>query len=103
MRGRIPANHLDRSLQLFSVIAIASSPEGAQELMRMGLQKRGAGSHDFSSLASLVPWGRNLIETAMGCGKRWELGERTLAGGLPGPIDIHHHILLVATIPQAAD
>src|SRR5205807_6370901 len=78
------------------------SPKGAQELMGMGLQKRRAGAHDFSSLASLVPWSGNLIETAMGYGKRWEVGKRTLASGLPGPIDIHHHIRLVATIPQAA-
>ena len=53
--------------------------------------------------ASLVPRGRHLIETAMGCGKRWEVGERTRARGLPGPLDIHDHILLVAPIPQAAD
>src|SRR5450759_1134611 len=100
VRGRIPDHHLDRSFQFFSVIPIASSPKGTQEVMGMSLQKRGAGSHHFSSLASLLPWSRHLIETTMGCGKRWEVGERTLASSLPGPIDIHHHILLVDTIPQ---
>ena len=50
MRGRIPDHHLDRSFQFFSVIPIASSPKGTQEVMGMSLQKRRAGSHDFSTL-----------------------------------------------------
>ena len=99
----VPGDDLESPLQFFPVIAVASSPKSTQELMRMGLQKRGAGSHDFPPLASLVSWGRNLGETSMRGGQRWELRECALTSGLPGSIDIYHHILLVKTIPQAAD
>jgi hypothetical protein len=37
-----------------AVVAIARAPKGAQELMGMRLQKRGAGTQHFSSLAPLV-------------------------------------------------
>src|SRR5216684_6973627 len=68
VRRCVTGDDLESPLQFFPVIAVARSPKRAQELMRMGLQKRGAGSHDFPPLASLVPWGCNLIETAMGGG-----------------------------------
>src|SRR5207249_1593304 len=33
---------------------------------------------------------------------RWEMGKRTLASRLFGPVHIHDHVLLVETIPQPA-
>ncbi len=54
LRRRIPANHLKSAFEFSPVVTIARSPKGAQELMRMCLQNRGAGSHHFPSLAPLV-------------------------------------------------
>ncbi len=54
VRRRILSDHLQSALQFCAVVAIARSPKGAQELMGMRLQQRGAGAHHFPSLAPLV-------------------------------------------------
>ncbi len=100
VRRRIPGDHLESPLQFCAVIAIARSPKGAQELMGMRLQKRGAGAHHFPSLAPLVARSTDLIKTTMRRRQRWEVGKGSLASRLFGAIDIHDHIRLVATIPQ---
>jgi hypothetical protein len=90
---RISRDHLKRSFQFFPVIAIAR-PSRAQELMRMRLHNRGAGSHDFPSLAPFVPRSRDQIKTTMRRRKRREVGEGSLPCSVFGAIYIHNHILL---------
>jgi len=102
VRRRIPGDHLESLFQFFPVVAIARSPKCAHELMGMRLQNRGTRSHHFPSLASPVARSTDLIKTTMRRRKRWEVGECPLASRLFGPIHIHDHVLLTATIPQPA-
>src|SRR5205823_11984235 len=102
VRRRIAADHLESPSQFCAVVAIARAPKRAHKLMGMRLQKRRAGAHHFPSLAPLVARSTDLIKTTMRRGQRWEVGKGSLASRLFGAVHIHDHILLVATIPQAA-
>jgi hypothetical protein len=91
-----------RAFQFSPIVPIACAPKGSHPLMGMRLKNRGARAHDLASLAPHVAWGRHLIKATMRRRKRFELGKSSLAGYLPGAVDIHDHLLLTATIPQAS-
>lgn len=101
VRRRIRDEKRQGAFQFSPIVTIARSPKRAQDVMGMRLYTRGAGSHDFPSLAPLVARDRDLLNTTMRHGQRLLVGERALAGDSLRCIDIRHHPLLAATIPHA--
>ena len=70
--------------------------------MGMRLKKRGARPYHFSAFAACVAGCSHLSKTTMRLRQRREMRKGPLASHLPGPIHIHHHVLLLETIPQSA-
>src|SRR5437016_465133 len=58
--------------------------------MRVCLQNGGSGSRHFSSFTSEIGRSTYSIKTPMGGWEFRKAGQRSLSGGLPGAIDIHH-------------
>src|SRR6266436_9675195 len=68
-------------------------------LMGMGLQERGAGTHDFPSLAPRVARCTDRLQTSLWRGKIRTLRQSTLSCGLSGAIQIEDHPSLSLAIP----
>src|SRR5690348_12470978 len=73
----------------------------AEPLMGMRLQDRGARPYHFSAFAARVARCRHLSQSTMRFWQRRKVRKSTLASRLSGSIHIHHHVLLLATIPQS--
>src|SRR5947209_2614746 len=86
----IAGAHLDSPQQFASIIPIAWPTNRAQKLMRMRLEHDRAGAHYFAPFAPLIARRADSLETAMRGGQRLQLRQRTLAGGLSGPVHIDH-------------
>ena len=69
--------------------------------MGMRLQDRGARPYHFSAFAARVARCRHLSQPTMRFWQRRKVRKSTLASRLSGSIHIHHHVLLLATIPQS--
>src|SRR5689334_16414232 len=102
MLARIGSGYLASTLEFSTQIPIPRSPEGAEPLMGMGLQDRGARAHHFSAFAAGVARDRYLSQTTLRLWQRWQVRKSPLASGLSGSIHIQHHVLLIATIPHSA-
>ena len=100
-RCGIRRDYRSRTQQFSPVIPIACIAKGPKPLMGMGLSYGRPRSHDFSTLASLIPGSTDLIKAAMRGWQLRRLRKRTLPGYLSGSIDIHHSPVASLSVPHA--
>jgi len=80
--------------QFGSVFPIAGVSKRAEELMRMSLQDRGTGTHDFPAFASAVrPWLQR-TQTPLGSRPIRRLWQGALAGCLACAIHIEDKVVV---------
>jgi hypothetical protein len=91
LMGRCVAlDHRHRSAQLLPVRAVARVAEGAEPLVRMHLQDRGAGPDDLSTFAPGIARSTEGAQASLGSGPILCLGQSPLTGGFAGAIDVEN-------------
>src|SRR6266849_1411127 len=92
----------DGPTQFGSVFPIPSVSKRAQKLMRMGLQDRGPGAHDFPPFTPGVAGGTQGAQTPLGGRPILLLAPGQLAGRLNRPIPIQNKVMVPLPVEHPA-
>src|SRR5947209_4385834 len=90
LRLYVDPDGFSRTFEFASILAVARPREGAQPLMRMGLQDGSPRAQHFASFAPEIARRADLAHAALRGRQIWRVRQSSLAGGLSRPIHIEN-------------